>query len=377
MLPNPWWGSPQLLFSFLGAKKTVLLLGGGVGIGIAIFTLPQAPDPGPVPFSARNPEVAWIRGLAFVGDSLIVATRAAPAGQDRLVGLQLWEAASGRQQAVLAGHAGGIGNVAFTPDGRFVASEGYDGSLRMWDVATGRERAALQRLQSAFHPLAFDAAGGLAWMEDAHVQHWDPVTGALSVAPPEAVGEAVSMAFSADGRLLATAGSNFNDFATRLWELPAGTFRAALPRHPYPIVCVTFSPSGRLLATGDWGGGVQLWDTHTGQPVRALPGLSGWARALAFSAGDSSLAAADVDGTLKLWDVATGREQGSFSAAQFSHEEAIDGSRRLKGPGDDIGGGRPGCYPRPQAAVRPRGAPGSKKKPFRRLPKRPATQLEQ
>jgi WD40 repeat protein len=324
MLPNVWWRTPPLLFRFLGARQTVLLLGGVVGIGIAIFTLPQDPEPSPVPFPDSKQEGAWVRGLAFAGPSLIVAMPGLPKRQDEMVGLGLWDADSGRQRALLAGHAGGIHAVAFTADGQLVASAGYDENLRVWDVATGRETAVMQRPQAVFHSLTFDPAGGLAWIEDGFVRHWDPITGAVWVAPPVDIGEAISMAFSPDDRLLVTAEST----GTRLWELPAGLLRAALPHTRYPTVRATFSPSGRTLATGDVGGQVELWDTETGQQIRELPGLPGCICGLAFSADNSSLAAVDVQGTVKRWDLATGREEGSFSTAQLSHEEAIDKTGR-------------------------------------------------
>jgi WD40 repeat protein len=321
MPPYSWWGNPKLLVRLLGVKKAVLLIGSVVGISIAIFSLPQNPEPPTPLLSPPRQETAWFRGLAFAGDSLIVATRDPPPGENQRVRLRLWDAASGRQRVVLAGHAWEIRSVAFAQGGRLVASAGYDGTLRIWDVATGREQAMLQRPETVFVPLIFTPAGGLVWIEDGLVQHWDPVSGAVCVALPAAVGEAVSMAWSPDGRLLATAGSDFAHDAARIWELPAGNLRVALPPKPYGIVCVAFAASGRVLATGDWGGGVQLWDSGTGQRIRALSGLSGWVRALAFSADDTRLAGGDVDGTIKIWDAVTGREQETYTTAQFSPEQ--------------------------------------------------------
>jgi WD40 repeat protein len=299
--PNLWWGNPKLLLRFLGVKKAVLLLGSIVGISIAIFGSPQSPDPPSLLLSPPKQETAWIRGLAYAGGSLMVATVGGPAPQNQLVGLRVWDAATGRQRSAPAGHAGGIVAVAFTPDGRRMASTGYDCAIKVWDVATGHQQAALHGRQTQFHPLAFAPGGGLAWLENGFVQHWDPVTGAVWVGPREAVGEAVSMAFSPDGQLLATGGTpTTTDFATRLWELPAGTLRAALPRNSHPILSVAFAASGRVLATGDTNGDVQLWDTATGWRIRALAGYTTPVRALAFSSDDRNLAGGDVQGTVKV-----------------------------------------------------------------------------
>jgi WD40 repeat protein len=200
-----------------------------------------------------------------------------------------------------------------------LATSGHDRTLRIWDSATGREQAALPRPQAVHHPLAFDASGALAWIENGRVQRWDAVTGLVDVATPAAVGETIGMAFSRDGRLLATVGSDVANFATRLWDLPAGSLRVVLPRNPYPpVICLACAASGRVLATADCDSVVQVWRPDTGRLIRAFPGPPGRICALAFSSDDSLLAGVDVQGTIKTWDVATGREQGSFLATHFS-----------------------------------------------------------
>jgi WD40 repeat protein len=317
MFAHVFGATPWLLVRFLGVKQAALVTGGIVSIGVAVFLTPSSPEPNPAPCPMPDKEVAWVRSLAFAGNSLLVATGGGPVHQEKTSWLRFWDADSGRQRTVLAGHAGGIVAVAFSRDSRLAASADYDQTVRIWDVATGREQAVLQRPQNVCHHLAFDPAGRLAWIEDGFVRHWDPVTGGISVGPPTAVGEAVNLAFSPDGRLLATTGTAITDFATCLWELLTGALLAVLPPSPYAICCADFAASGRVLATGDLAGGVHLWDTDTGQKIRVLARLRTAVRALAFSADGSVLAAADVEDTIKLWDIATGRERESFSVARF------------------------------------------------------------
>jgi WD40 repeat protein len=307
---------PPYRFGPLTRKKAALLLGWLLGIGIAIALLTQDREPAAAPSPALDEEVHWFCGLTFAGDTLIAATRGGPLRPDQRGELRLWDVVSGRQRTVLAGHAGGTYAVAFTPNGRLVATADYDGSLRVWEVATGQEKAVLRRPHTGFYPLAFDAAGKVAWIEGDRMHHWDSATGAVSVAPLTPLGDAMHLAFSRDGRLLATVASDFTG-ATRLWDLPAATLRAALPGTPYPMTCASFAGSARLLAIGGGGGGVYLWNSETGQQIRALPGLPSMVRVLAFSADARRLAAGDVRGTVKIWDVATGGERGSFSAARF------------------------------------------------------------
>jgi WD40 repeat protein len=83
------------------------------------------------------------------------------------------------------------------------------------------------------------------------------------------------------------------------------------------IVSVAFSPDSRLLATANVGGSIELWDTDTGRHVRVLTGITAVVRALTFSADSSRLATGDITGNVKIWDVATGHEQRSFSTTHF------------------------------------------------------------
>src|SRR5262249_13030813 len=154
---------------------------------------------------------------------------------------RIWEPASGRTRVVLAGHRGGILVAAFAPDGRRVATEGYDLSIKVWDVATGQEQAVLRGLKD-ISPMAFDSAGGLVWVEDGLVHHWDPATGAVWGASRIAVGPANGIAFSPDVQFLATTGTPLTDFETCLWDLPTGTKRARLLLGSCSIMRVCFAP---------------------------------------------------------------------------------------------------------------------------------------
>jgi WD40 repeat protein len=313
MLASARWGTPLLLFRFLASQKALLLLGGCFCIVTAIFMDRQTPEPAPPPSAAPDKQVALIRGLAFAGDALIVATCSGPARQDEIVELRLWDPGWGRTRAVLAGHAGGIAGMAFAPDGRLVATEGYDRSVKVWDGTTGQERAVLHGRMSDFSSLAFDSAGGLAWVEDGLVHHWDPATSAVGVDRRVAVGRAVGIALSRDGQLLATT----SNFEVCLWALPSGTLRARLLPGSDWIGRVCFAPAGGVLATGQDSGSVKLWGSATGQRIIALAGLSRPICALAFSADGRSVAAGDVSGTVKIWDAATGCARATFATTEL------------------------------------------------------------
>ncbi|WP_293157891.1 MULTISPECIES: hypothetical protein [unclassified Microcoleus] len=281
----------QLLATWYGDSKTINLLDVETGTVKTTLTLDSIST-----YSITFPIVFSPNGklLASFGDKII----------------KLWDVETGTLITTFTGHSYDIHSVAFSPNGKLLASGSQDGTIKLWDIETGTLITTFTG--HSFYYIVY------------------------------------SVAFSSNGKLLA---SGSQDRTIKLWDIETGTLKTTLTGHSYDICSVAFSPNGQLLASGSRDRTIKLWDIETGTLKTTLTGYSRLVEYVAFSSDGQLLVGAGMDktkrvdaagdsftingqlpdnspaiATIKLWDVKTGTVITTFASdSRFSSSFSPNG----------------------------------------------------
>jgi WD40 repeat protein len=232
----------------------------------------------------------------------------------------LWDLKSFKQRKAADGRAK-LNAVAFSPDGKLLATSDTSGQTRLWTVRSGEllwsKNAKFPGLDCSTC-VAFSPDGKVVASSSFGIRLLDIATGKDRVKFPDVPDTVASIAFSPDGTTLVSATVESGEI--KLWDALTAQEKQALKGHTVQyegqeykraVWCVAFSPDGRTIASGSDDQTIKLWDATTGNELRVLQGHDDCLFSLAFSPDGRMLASASADRTVKLWDV----EQGQLVAS--------------------------------------------------------------
>jgi WD40 repeat protein/serine/threonine protein kinase len=188
----------------------------------------------------------------------------------------LWREYHG-EQSRLRGHSDAVTAVAFSPDGRLLASGSADRLVKLWNLITGKETLSLNGHEKGVTSLAFSPDGSrlVSGSTDKTVSLWDTSTGQKLHSFEGHAGSVTALAYGPDGRFVV---SGSTDKTTRVWDASTGRM-LTMHNHSEPVTAVAFSPGGKTIASvtqspheGNYSGEAILWNAFTGVEVIPLEG---------------------------------------------------------------------------------------------------------
>jgi WD40 repeat protein len=240
--------------------------------------------------------------LAFSPDGRILAS----GGSDHQI--RLWDPDVGKEVRILEGHTSHVNSISMSADGKRLASGSQDSTLRVWDVDTGKE---LRRFQGDGYPvyrIALSPNGkALACRFAGTLRLWDTDTG--KVVHTWLINEKYgvsSMAFAPDSKKLAF--HNREDKSVQLADVTEGKLVRTFLGHKYNVHSLVFSADGRTLISAGDDGAIRLWDIASGKELRRYGDEKMTVCCLALAPDGKTLAYGTIDGLVHIWDIAGNKD---------------------------------------------------------------------
>lgn len=291
-----------------------------VRLAVAAFAagllLPFAPalaQPGP----ATKAHTALVHGVALSPDGKTLAT----AGFDNTI--KLWSVGADgslKELKVLTGHTGPVYAVAFHPKEKLLASASHDKTAKIWTLDDGKVKTELKGHTDIVDAIVFSPDGSAVATAgaDKSVRLWNPADGKETKNLGSHAGSVYAVVFSPDGKLLASAGGDnssktMKEHVVKLWDVAAGKEAKTLTGHDLPVTAITFAGDAKTLVSASMDRTIRYWDTAAGKETKKLGPTPDDPYALAWDAKSKALGVCGYSGLLSVYPA--GADKAAFTAA--------------------------------------------------------------
>ncbi len=247
--------------------------------------------------------------------------------------VQVWDAASGKRLYTYRGHSGDVLTAAWSPDGSYIASGGVDGTVQVWDAGNGKPLNIYRGHSDAVFDVAPDGARIASASNDGTVQVWNVTANrpiftfrSIAVRRSSAPPPWNAVAWSPDGKRLAIGGTG----DVEVFDADTGANIVYYGHHGGIVHAIAWSPNGKYIAIGASDTTVQVWDVTTGQNVYNFTGHAADVLTVAWSPDGKRIASGSGDGIVQVWDATTGnhaytyRGHADYYPGHFTSNEAVN-----------------------------------------------------
>ena len=240
-----------------------------------------------------------IWSVAFSPDGKILATG------DTKGEIILRRVVDGQPIQSFKGHNGWVVSLDFSPDGKTLASSSCDCTAKLWDVNNGQCFHTLREHEHEVWSVAFSPDGEIlaTGCDDTKVRLWNVITGRCLTVFQGHTNPVLSVAFNLDGAKLL---SGSHDNTVKLWDIQTGKCQKIFQGHEDGVRSLTINPDGITFASSGNDSTIRLWDIETGECLKVFQGHSNGVWSVMFCSQGDLLASGSIDHTVRLWDIETG-----------------------------------------------------------------------